>query len=142
MKIWEWINIQIAKRPGRIVLLAVFLFNIVFTVLSAIVISSFKLEGTAGMIFIDAAFYTITMLLDPGCISFVVTDIGQLGLFISVFCLAVVVIGMISFTGAIIGYVTNYISSFIEEANAGSRKLYISDHVVILNWNSRAAEII
>ena len=49
---------------------------------------------------------------------------------------------MISFTGAVIGYITNYISKFISDSNEGSRKLNISNHIVILNWNTRASEII
>ncbi len=49
---------------------------------------------------------------------------------------------MISFTGAVIGYITNYISNFIENANGGKRKVYLSHHTVIINWNSRASEIV
>lgn len=76
------------------------------------------------MPFIKAAFCTITMILDPGCVQ------------------CIIFIGMISFTGAVIGYITNCISNFIENANAGSRELHVSDHVVILNWNTRASEIV
>ena len=34
------------------------------------------------------------------------------------------------------------LTDFIANANSGSRRLYVSGHVIILNWNSRAAEII
>lgn len=141
-KIREWFSIQLAKNPGRIVLLAILLFNVVFFVVSALIISNLALSGTERMDFFSAAFYTVTMILDAGCISFVVEDIGQSGVLLSVICLVIIVIGMVSFTGAVIGYVTNYISSFIENSNAGSRKLRISHHMVILNWNTRASEII
>lgn len=92
--------------------------------------------------FVEAAICTITMILDAGCIQFVVADIGKSGFVITLVCLVVVLIGMISFTGAVIGYVTNYISSFIDNANTGKRKLELTNHFVILNWNSRASEII
>ncbi|MBR1780893.1 MAG: hypothetical protein IJ751_05760, partial [Oscillospiraceae bacterium] len=51
-------------------------------------------------------------------------------------------VGMITFTGSVIGYITNGISSFIANANSSGRALRISDHTVVLNWNSRASEII
>ena len=141
-KIKEWFSIQLIKNPGRIVLCAILIFNIVFFFASAGIISSFSLEGTEHMSFFEAAFCTITMVLDAGCISYVVEDIGQAGVAITIICLLIVIIGMISFTGAVIGYVTNCISDFIGSANAGKKSLRISDHFVILGWNNRAAEIV
>ena len=141
-KFREWFSIQLAKKPGRIVLFAIFLFNILFLIISAIVISNLSLSGTEKMSFLEAAFYTITMILDAGCIQFVVADIGQSGAAVAIICLVIIVIGMVSFTGAVIGYVTNTISNFIENSNTGSHKLKISNHLVILNWNTRASEII
>ena len=138
----EWFSIQLVKNPGRMILAVILIFNVLFFLLSALVISSLSLEGTEKMSFVEAAFCTITMILDAGCIQFVVADIGESGVLITIFCLIVVIIGMISFTGAVIGYVTNYISSFIENANTGRRKLNLNNHFVILNWNSRASEII
>ena len=49
---------------------------------------------------------------------------------------------MVLFTGAVIGYLTNFISKFIDRSDDGSRKLVISGHTVILEWNSRASEIV
>ncbi len=141
-KIREWLNIQLVKNPGRMVLCAIFLFNVVFLVISALIISNLTLSGTEKMGFFEAAFCTITMILDAGCIQFVVSDIGTSGVAVVLICLGVVLIGMISFTGAVIGYITNYISNFIESSNAGVRKLKIYDHSVILNWNTRASEIV
>lgn len=141
-KIREWFNIQLVKNPGRMVLCAIFLFNIVFFLVAATIIRNLALTGTEKMGFFEAAFCTITMILDAGCIQFVVTDIGTSGVAVVIICLSVVLIGMISFTGAVIGYITNYISNFIESANASSKKLKIYDHSVILNWNTRASEIV
>ena len=138
----EFGSIQLAKNPGRVVIFAILLFNILFFIIAALVIRGLSLTGTEQMGFFEAVFYTITMILDAGCISFVVSDIGASGTAIAVICLLIVIIGMVSFTGAVIGYVTNYISHFIENANAGSRRLNLKDHLVILNWNTRASEII
>ena len=138
----EWFSIRLAKNPGQIVLLSILLFNIAFLFLSAFVISKMSLTGTEELGFLESAFYTISMILDAGCISYVVEDIGPQNAAIAIVCLLIVIIGMISFTGAVIGYITNYISSFIEDSNAGNRKLIMSNHFVILNWNSRALEIV
>ena len=141
-KIREWFSIRLAKNPGQIVLLSILFFNIAFIFLSAFIISKMSLSGTEGLGFFESAFYTISMILDAGCISYVVQEIGPENVAIALICLAIVIIGMISFTGAVIGYITNYISSFIEDSNSGNHKLLMSGHFVILNWNSRALEIV
>jgi len=141
-RIKEWLSIQLAKNPGRVVLAAILFANVLFLAISALVISSLSLEATRDMGFWEAIFYTITMILDAGCIQFVISDVGTAGVTVVIVCLIVIVIGMVTFTGAVIGYLTNYISDFIAHANSGARKLEISDHTIVLNWNTRAAEII
>lgn len=138
----ERLSVFVAKRPRRAVLLGIFAFNVLLILVSATIISSLSLEGTEHMSFIKAAFCTITMILDAGCIQFVVSDIGASGVLVTIVCLALILIGMISFTGAIIGYFSNYIADFISNATSGKRKLAVSEHIVILNWNTRASEII
>lgn len=141
-KFKEWFSIQLAKHPARVVLLAILLFNVIFFISSALVIKALALKGTEEMSLFEAAFYTVTMILDAGCIQFVIADIGESGTAIAIICLVIILIGMVSFTGAVIGYVTNYISNFIDNSNSGMRRLKISYHLVILNWNTRASEII
>ncbi len=141
-RIEEWLSLQFAKNPRRVVLMAILLFNVLFLLLSALVISRLSLSGTERMGFFEAAFYTVTMILDAGCISFVVEDIGQSGVAVAVICLVIIIIGMVTFTGAVIGYITNAISSIIDNANVGTRRLKLSGHTVILNWNTRASEIV
>lgn len=138
----EWFSIRLAKNPGQIVLLSILFFNVIFLMLSAFIISRMSLSGTEQLGFLQSAYYTINMILDAGGISYVVEDIGPQNAAIAIVCIIIILIGMISFTGAVIGYITNYISSFIESSNAGDHKLQISNHFVILNWNSRALEII
>lgn len=141
-KLRSWFSIQYSKNPGRLILVSILLMNVAFIFLSAAIISSLSLSGTEKMNFWAAAYYTVTMILDAGCISYVVEEVGTSGVALVFVCLAVIVIGMIMFTGAVIGYLTNYISNLIEHANSGSRKLKIYGHTVILNWNSRASEIV
>jgi hypothetical protein len=141
-KIREWISIKIAKSPGPMVILGIFLANIVIFSIAAIIISQLAPSSLEHDDFQSCVFYTILMILDAGCIQFVVQDIGEVGVFLILVCLFTVIVGMISFTGAIIGYMSNLISQFIENSNSGSRKLKMTDHTVILNWNSRASEIV
>lgn len=138
----EKLSIQLAKNPGRMVLVGILIFNIVFFIVAALFISAMPVRGTEHMSFLEAAYYTITMILDAGCIEGVIEDIGSSGVFLAVVCLVIILIGMITFTGAVIGYVTNWISEFIKNANTGTRRLRISNHTVVLNWNTRASEII
>ena len=137
-----WLSVQIAKHPKRVVLVLIILFNVLFITVSAAVISSLSLRGTEKMNFFYAAYYTVTMILDAGCIESVIKDIGTSGVALTLTCLAVIIIGMITFTGAVIGYLTNILNDFIENASAGNTRLYLSDHTVILNWNARAPEIV
>lgn len=141
-KFRKWFSMQLSKHPGRVVLAAILLLNIVFLLVAAAVINALALSGTEEMGFWHAVYYTITMVLDAGCIDYVVGDIGTSGLAVVIVCLVVIIIGMVLFTGAVIGYLTNYISRFIENANLGTHKLHLSGHTVILNWNSRASEIV
>ena len=141
-KIREWVSIQLAKNPGKMVLIGILIFNLMFFGVAALIISTLKLSGTEHMSFPVAVYHTVTMVLDAGCIDSVIEEVGTSGVALVIVCLVIVLLGMITFTGAVIGYVTNAISSFIENANTGARRLRLSDHTVILNWNTRASEII
>ena len=138
----EWVSLQIAKNPRGMILLVILLMNIVFIVTAAVVISRLAPESLQYRGFWASVYYTITIVLDAGCIQNVVADVGTASVGVILVCLSVVILGMITFTGAVIGYVTTYISDFIASANTGGRRLRLSGHIVILNWNSRASEII
>ena len=142
-KFQEWFSIQLAKYPGRMVLFDILIFNVVFFFFAAAVISLLSLSANLPNIsYVRALYLTVTMVLDAGCIGEVTAGFTETGVAITVACLVIIVVGMISFTGAVIGYVTNYISHFIESSNAGKRKLRLSNHTLILNWNTRASEIV
>ena len=137
-----WLSVQVARHPKRVVLVLIILFNLLFFTVSAAVISSLSLSGTEKMNFFHAAYYTVTMILDAGCIEFVIKDIGTTGVALTLTCIGVIIIGMITFTGAVIGYLTNILNDFIDNASAGNTRLYLSEHTVILNWNAKAPEIV
>lgn len=138
----ERISVRIAKNPGGFILTVILLFNLCFFMVAAAVISQLAPSTVQYRGFWASVFYTISMVLDAGCIQLVVEDVGNSGVAVIIVCIVIVIVGMITFTGAVIGYVTNYISDFISGANRGDRRLSVSNHTVILNWNSRASEII
>ena len=141
-KFKEWLSVFIIKNPSRAILIAILLLNILLFVLAGAVISALSPASLRHDGFWASLYYTISMVLDAGCIEYVIADIGEASVGLILICLLTVLIGMITFTGAVIGYVTNYISNFIDNAESGARALKASGHTIILNWNSRASEII
>ena len=138
----ERIKISIIKNPGRAVLIAIFFLNIVILLTSSFIIYLLMKDSLGDIGYYKTVYYTICMMLDAGCIDNLVTDVGKVSIALILFCILTIILGMITFTGAAIGYVTNYISSFIENANSDSKSISVSGHIVILNWNNRAAEIV
>ena len=138
----ERYSLYVNKNPRRAVLVMILFLNLVLFLTGALVISALAPASLKHRGFWPSVYYTVSMILDPGNMALVVEDLSDAGVAVIIACIAIIILGMIIFTGAIIGYVTNYISNFIEAADAGDRKLEISGHTIILNWNSRASEIV
>jgi len=141
-RIREWVSVKIVKTPGKMVLLGILAANLAIIGLSGFVISSLAPPSLENSGFWGSVYHTTTMVLGVGGVENLIEDIGDANVFYVLCCIAAIIIGMIVFTGAIIGYMTDFISGFIEDADSSARKLHISDHIVILNWNNRAAEIV
>ncbi len=140
-RIREALSITVAKRPARLVLTAIIILNVFFLALAALVISMVSpVRNEVG--FWESLYYTVGMVLDAGFVEGVITDLSSTHIVTVLICLAVVLVGMVTFTGAVIGYLTNFISSFIERASSGEHSLTVSEHTVILHWNNRASEIV
>ena len=138
----EWGSISFSQKPRRMMLWLIGLTNLMLVLVAAWVISRFALPGNVRMGFFTAVYNTFMMILDAGCIESIISDPGSTNLFLIVFCLVIIIISMITFTGSLIGYVSDFISNKIENANTNSQPIKISDHVVILGWNTRASEIV
>ena len=141
-KLREWISIKTIKAPRLIVLLFVLAANIVFILITALIISRLVPESMEESGFLESLFNTLMMYLGIGGIDVVIEEISGAGIALIVTCVITIVIGMVVFMYALIGYMSEVISSFIADADSASRKLRVSGHIVILNWNSRAAEIV
>ncbi len=137
----EFFSVIMAKKPSQLVLFVIILLNLIFFTLAALIISIVSpLRNDMG--FWESLYRTITMVLDAGCIDNVVYDPTEAQIATILICLLVVLVGMVMFTGAVIGYLTNFISAFIASASSGEKHLSISEHTVVLNWNNRASEIL
>lgn len=135
MKKNQWLTILKEKKPGLLIVVGIALFNVLFLAFFSLLVCIM-----ADMPYFTAMFNCLAMMLDPGCISGVVDGTGKVVL--CIICFVVVIVGLIAFTGSVIGYVSNIIADFIEKANNGKNKLNLEDHIIILNWNDRGLEII
>ena len=138
----EWESFRFSRKPHSMMLMVILFVIMLLVLLAAWIISAFAVPGNENTGFFTAVYNTFTMILDAGCIQSVITDPAGANIFLIIFCLVVIVVCMITFTGALIGYATNVVSNLIENANANSIKLRISGHVAVLGWNTRASEII
>lgn len=109
----EWISVRIAKNPAGVVLIGILLLNLIFFAVAAVIISHVAPDELQYDGFWASLYYTIMMVLDAGAISEVISDVGVAGVRAVVACMVVAIVGMITFTGAVIGYVTNYISGLL-----------------------------
>ncbi len=137
-KVKELWSVGITKRTKLFLIGAIFFINVLFVLIASAVL--IRLSGNAGMSFPESAYYIITMILDAGCIENAVAQTSNPA--VPVVCICFILLGTLSFTGAFIGFITNVISDIIDSVVQGKRRMYSSGHTVILNWNTRASEIV
>jgi len=139
-KIREWISIHSVKTPKLMVLLIIIAANVVFLCFAALVIMKFG-HNIIYRDFWHCIYYAATMLIS-GFVSDVIGPVGEASAILIIFSMVCVVVGMITFTGTVIGYIAQVIFNFVEMADSNTRKLRISNHTVILNWSTCAVEIV
>ena len=141
-KFKEWISIRVAKTPDVVVLLGILFANVVLLFTMAFVVYRLNAPAYPDVGYWENIYYTFSMILGTGGESYYIQELSEVNLAVIVICYLTILLGMVIFTGAVIGYITNWVSQFIEEANSGESGLSLSNHIVILNWNTRASEII
>ena len=75
----EWWSTQRAKNPGGVVIGVILLFNLVFLLVAAAVISALSLDGTEHMGFLEAAFCTMVPVEDFTVVSLFLQESGEDG---------------------------------------------------------------
>ena len=141
----QWFSVMRAKNPSRVVFYFICMINLLILLAATAIILLVHLIRGNPIGFFAQMYHTVLVMINAGNINDVVDTTAAWDFhlaFSAILYLALVFVTMISFTGALIGYLTNKISAFVERSNAGAHPLYLRGHTVILNWNSRAAEII
>lgn len=123
------------KRMTVLVLLFLLLINVLIIIGGCLVLK--LLPENRGLSMGDTLWESLKLILDPG--GFLGSKLSAVATIITSL---IVLAGMITFTGGIVGYVTNLITTKIEDSKNGVGSLALTDHTLILNWNDRAMSII
>lgn len=136
----HWLSTKAYKRVKRYIFEFIVFFNIVIVLLGGFIIHISDREAYPSTQ--SGVWQIFTDILDPGFLSqnaIPGAEIRPLAVTVEVL---VILICMITFTGAIIGYISNAITTLLDNSVTGPQRLYLKDHILILNWNNRAAGII
>jgi len=128
------VSIKTYKRPMLFVIMLMLLINIIILGIAAFI--ALLIDDTFSS-FIDAfANGSLKWLLTPNAILEIENPNT---LFLAAL---VLVVGMVLFTGTIIALTTNLIKEYFQKKKSGSGKIYLSNHIVILNWNNKVPELV
>jgi hypothetical protein len=131
----RYLSIAREKHTRGLILLVIVVFNILLWLVSSL-LAYLLSPGQYGDVLSSLWNSGITWMLEPGFYDPTVDTS------IRILSIIVILTSMITFSGGIIGYVASLFSSIIEDAETGQSKLFIYDHILILNWNPKALELI
>ena len=128
------VSIKTYKQPTLFVILLMIFINIIILCIAAFIALLIDDSFTG---FIDAfANGSLKWLLTPNAI----LEIDNPNtLFLAVI---VLIVGMVLLTGTIIALTTNLIKEYFQKKKSGSGKIYLSNHIVVLNWNNKVPELV
>lgn len=130
------------QKPLLVTLLTLLIINFIILAIAAIIAFAIDNNNYDGALFggnFAAAFVTaVKWMIAPNSILSYDTD----KLSIMVLAAVVIVIEMVLFSGAIVAMVTTSLRSYIDKKSKAKGKIILSNHFVILNWNSKVPDII
>lgn len=130
----SFLSVKTYKHPMLFMIGLMVFLNIVILCIAALIAMAIDGSFTG---FIDAfANGSLKWMLTPNAI----LQISNPDLLI--LAVIVLVIGMVLFTGTIIALTTNTIKEYFQRKKEGSGKIYLDNHVVILNWNNKVPELV
>ena len=130
----SFLSIKTYKNPMLFMIGLMVLINIIILCIAALIAMGIDDSFTG---FVDAfANGSLKWMLTPNAI----LQIENPNLL--VLAVIVLVIGMILFTGTIIALTTNALKEYFQRKKEGSGKIYLQDHIVILNWNNKVPELV
>lgn len=132
-KIRSMVSVSTYKRPRLFVILTMVCINLIILVIAAVFAMMIDPEINH---FLPAFGHSIKWLITPNAI-LEIEHTETLVLATLVF-----VIGLILFSGTIIALTTNAIKEYFQKKETNSGKIYLEDHIVILNYNSKVPELV
>lgn len=132
-KVKQFYSIMLNKKTNVFIALALGIFILLTILIGGILMNFFGGMGLKDMQ--GSVYEAMLMIIDPGFLAV------ERGFIVGAISLLVVLVGMIVFLGGSIGYITAVLSNFMDGVKGGSKKVYLYDHMLILNWNSRAIDI-
>jgi len=134
-KLKNKLTVRAENNPGVFMFLLIIAANIVFIVISTILLMF--LPENKGRGFFEMIRFAFTLMVNPSGryqysdypVSLIITTV-------------VVLLGMISLTGGTVGFITSIITSVLEKSATTRRKLKLKKHIIILNYNHRVPSII
>ncbi|MBN2696440.1 MAG: hypothetical protein JXR38_02740 [Bacilli bacterium] len=134
-KIKQWISIKRSQNARLLLLLAIVGFNVLIWLISSLL--AYIIDPSLYGSVVESLWNSgITWMLEPGFYD------PSVSVPIRIISIVVIITSMITFSGGIIAYVANLFASIIEHSRQGKNALFISNHILILNWNSKALELI
>ena len=130
----SFLSIKTYKSPMLFMIGLMIVLNIIILCIAAVI--ALGIDDSFNGFFDAFANGSLKWMLTPNAILEIQnTDL----LFLAV---TVLVIGMILFTGTIIALTTNALKEYFQKKKEGSGKIYLQDHIVILNWNNKVPELV
>jgi hypothetical protein len=131
----RFLSIMREKNARLMLLLGIVAFNVVLWLGSSL-LAYFLAPAIYGDIPRALWESGITWMLEPGFYD-PATDVP-----IRVISIVVIIVSMVTFSGGIIAYMASLFAGLIESARQGRGKTWLYDHILILNWNHKAPELI
>ena len=127
------VSVSTYKRPQLFIILTMVGINIIILAIAAIIAMLINPDIND---FLSAMGHSIKWLLTPNAI----LDIEHTQTLI--LATIVLVIGLILFSGTIIALTTNAIKEYFQKKESNSGKIYLENHIVILNYNTKVPELV
>jgi len=134
LKARSFLSVKTYKHPMIFVISLMVIINIIILFIAAFIAMG-----------IDDSFDNVIDAFANGSLKWMLTPNAILQITnpnLLILAVTVLVIGMILFTGTIIALTTNTIKEYFQKKKSGSGKIYLDDHIVILNWNNKVPELV
>ena len=128
------LSVKTHKTPRLFVIGVMLLINVLVLIVAAII--ALIIDDTFNTFIEALALGSVTWLLSPNSIMVIENPHT---LFLAVI---VLIIGIVLFSGTIIALITNALKDYFERKQTSSGKIYLNQHIVILNWNNKIPELV